>query len=171
MNTPIFNLNLSFVDEGDNLLNNLPVPDAKNIENTKRQQMNSDTSDLNQNAPDKQTSDDNVFTSFFNEFGYLDELFNSFDEDDKKGGQNDETQEEKHASRTPVQNHVDPDDRHNVLQEKDLNAFSAANTEKSTKYATTWAVKTFKGKSRSNIKYILKFFSFHALILNVREMT
>ena len=40
----------------------------------------------------------------------------------------------------------DIDNRHQVLGDEDLDALSEANTEKSTKYATAWAVKTFKGK-------------------------
>ena len=74
----------------------------------------------------------------------MDELFNSFDEHDNKENKPEET-----PSETPTENDVKTEenpDRHQVLEEDDLNTFSAANTEKTTKYATTWAAKTFKGK-------------------------
>ena len=141
MNTPTFNLNLSFLNERDNSTNETTNMDAKSI-------ASGHAGDLgNETVPNVHTSSNDVFVSFFNEFPFLDELFNPFDE-------NDCTEEKPIESKStnPTEScHAEMDSknesRHNVLEEKDLNAFSEANTEKTTKYATTWAVKTFKGKT------------------------
>ena len=146
MNTPTFNLNLSFFDERDNLQSvkpstneNMSKPNNLDTSSTYTGELNTDT------VTNKVSSSDDIFTSFCNEFPFLDELFTPFDANETK--QEKPTQPE-NASPEKIEEenmneNVDP--RHNILDEEGLNAFSAANSEKKTKYSTTWAVKTFKG--------------------------
>ena len=138
MNTPNFDLNLMLSDDRDNIQTEELNPDSIRMQTTDME------TSFGAGTVDSATSTKDVFASFFDEFPYMDELFNSFDEHDNKENKSVET-----PSENPTENDVkteEKSDRHQVLEEDDLNEFSAANTEKTTKYATTWAAKTFKGK-------------------------
>ena len=153
MNNPTFNLNLSIFDERDNLpIDNSFVEGNMNIQ-TNFQYNETTTRELKRDTVADQGSSTDVFSSFFKEFPFMDELFTPFDESEKPT-ENQTTNSDEHQDEHQDKKTIDNiDSRHSRLDEEGLNAFSAANSEKNTKYSTTWAAKTFKGK-------LIKFFSY-----------
>lgn len=146
MNTPTFNLNLSFFYERDNLPSHNLFMDGNTSTPTHFEASDTRTVELKHaNVSNQGSSGGDVFTSFYDEFPFLDELFTPFNENDINQEKptvhqniiREENQEENVSSEL--------DSRHKSLDEDDLNAFSEANSEKNTKYSTKWATKTFKG--------------------------
>ena len=145
MNTPTFNLNLSFFDEKDNLPGESSSMNTNMNTQGRFDTTGENNSELNGKTVTKQgSSTDDVFISFFNEFPFLDELFTPFDGNDSEQDKPKDNESTKSTENQEETKNEEVDSRHNILDEEDLNDISAANSEKKTKYSTTWAKKPSK---------------------------